>query len=81
MTGRRPHSIWCSPGERDAIGARAAAAGMTVSRFVMERALAKGGAGERAATLTEAERDELHDGVRRLIGFVRLLEDAAEEGK
>lgn len=54
---------------------------MTVSRFVMERALAKGGAGERAATLTEAERDELHDGVRRLIGFVRLLEDAAEEGK
>ena len=58
------------------IGARAAAAGMTVSRFVMERALAEGGAGERAAALTEAERDELHDGVRRLIGFVRLLEEA-----
>lgn len=81
MTGRRPRSVWCSPEERDAIGARAAAAGLTVSRFVLERALAEDGSGGAAAPLTEAERAELHEGVSQLIDIMRLLEGAvADEG-
>ena len=74
MTGnKRPRSVYCSPEERDEIGARAAAAGMTVSSFVLERGLAGGGAGEAAAGLTAAERAELHAGVRRLIDFAGMI--------
>ena len=80
MTGnKRPRSVYCSPEERDAIGARAAAAGMTVSSFVLERGLAGGGAGVAAAGLTAAERAELHEGVRRLIDFAGLVRDAAAD--
>lgn len=80
MTGnKRPRSVYCSPEERDAIGARAAAAGMTVSSFVLERGLAGGGAGGAAAGLTAEERAELHEGVRRLIGFAGMVRDAAAE--
>ena len=78
VTGKkRPRSVYCSPEERDAIGARAAAAGMTVSSFVLARGLASGGVGEAAAGLTAAERAELHEGVRRLIGFAGMVRDAA----
>ncbi len=80
MTGnKRPRSVYCSPEERDAIGTRAAAAGMTVSSFVLERGLADGVAGGTAAGLTAAERAELHAGVRRLIGLAGLVRDAAAD--
>ena len=79
MTGnKRPHSLYCSPEERDAIGARAAA-GMTVSSFVLERGLAGGRAGGAAAGLTAAERAELHAGVRRLIRLAGLVRNAAAD--
>lgn len=80
MTGnKRPRSVYCSPEEHDAIGVRAAAAGMTVSSFVLERGLAGGGAKGASAGLTAAERAELHEGVRRLIGFAGMVRDAAAE--
>lgn len=80
MTGnKRPRSLYCSPEERDAIGALAAAAGMTVSSFVLERGLAGGRAGGAAAGLTAAERVELHAGVRGLIGFAGMVRDAAAD--
>ena len=79
MSLRRPRSMYCSPGERDAIQERAAAAGQPVSRFVMERALSGEEAG-RAAALTVEERAELHDGVRRLVALAGVLRSAAGDG-
>ena len=80
MTNKRPRSLYCSPEERDAVGARAAAAGMTVSAFVLERGLAGSAGKESDAGLTAAERAELHEGVRRLIGFAGVVRDAAADG-
>ncbi len=80
-TAKRPRSVYCSPGERDALGERAAAAGVSVSSFVLERALGDGGGKGEAPRLSEAERAELHDGVRRLIGFADVIRGAvADEG-
>ena len=76
MSRKRPRSVYCSPGEYAAIQERAAAAGRPVSRFVLERALKGGGT---AVALTEEERAELHDGVRRLVAFADLLRGAAPE--
>lgn len=81
MTGKRPRSIYCSPGERDALGERAAAAGLSVSSFVLARGLADVGSEEEASGLTEAERTELHDGIRWLAGLADMLHDAmADDG-
>ncbi len=78
MSRKRPRSVYCSPGEYAAIQERAAAAGKPVSRFVLERAL-KGLGTAPAVALTEEERAELHDGVRRLVAFVDLLRGAGPE--
>lgn len=81
MTGKRPRSIYCSPGERDALGERAAAAGLSVSSFVLARGLADDGGEAEASGLTEAERAELHDGIRWLVGLAAMLHDAmADDG-
>lgn len=75
MNRKRPRSVYCSPEEHAAIRERAAAAGLPVSRFLLERAQQareEAGSGP-AAALTEAERAELHDGVRVLSAFADLL--------
>ena len=78
MSRKRPRSVYCSPEEHAAIRERAAAAGLPVSRFLLERAREEVGSGP-AAALTEAERAELHDGIRVLAAFADLLSGAAPE--
>ena len=79
MSRKRPRSVYCSPEEHAAIQERAAAAGLPVSRFLLERAREEAGSGP-AAVLTEAERAELHDGIRVLAAFADLLLGAASGG-
>ena len=82
MNRKRPRSVYCSPEEHAAIRERAAAAGLPVSRFLLERAQQareEAGSGP-AAALTEAERAELHDGIRMLAAFADLLLGAAPGG-
>ena len=79
MSRKRPRSVYCSPEEHAAIQERAASAGLPVSRFLLERALKDGGTAP-AAALTEAERAELHDGIRVLAAFADLLCGAASGG-
>ena len=79
MSRKRPRSVYCSPEEHAAIRERAAATGLPVSRFLMERAREEAGSGP-AAVLTEAERAELHDGIRVLAAFADLLRGAAPGG-
>lgn len=69
MQHKRPRSVYCSPEERDAILKGAAAAGKSVSRFILDLAL-DGEDACRAGALTEQERAELRDGVRRLAALV-----------
>lgn len=77
MQQKRPRNVYCSPGERAAILKAAAAAGKSVSSFVLDRALDGGDIG-RAGRLTEEERAELRDGVGRLAGLVGLPPPGAE---
>ncbi len=61
--------MYCSPQERDAIQERAANAGKSTSGFVLDLALEDGADGH-ADALTEEERAELRDGVRRLAALL-----------
>ena len=79
MTGDAPRpkqrSLHCSPEEQEAIRARAAAAGRTVSRHVLE--LARADAPERhPLILSGAEQAELRDGVAELRALVRAARAA-----
>lgn len=78
MQHKRPRSVYCSPEERDAILKGAAAAGKSVSRFILDLALDGGDACRRGA-LTEEERAELRDGVRRLAALVGVPPPGAEQ--
>ena len=70
--GRRQRSLHCNPSEQALVRARAAAAGKTVSRYVLELALADDPA-RHALVLTEEEQAVLRDGVREVQAFVRAL--------
>ena len=71
MQPQRPRSVYCSPEERDAIQERAADAGRSTAGFVLDLALEDGADG-RADALTEEERAELRDGVRRLVALLGI---------
>ena len=71
-SGRRQRSLHCKPAEQVMIRERAAAAGKTVSRYVMELALADD-PDRHPLVLTEEEQAELRDGVRELQAFVLAL--------
>ena len=69
---RRQRSLHCKPAEQVMIRERAAAADKTVSRYVLELALADD-PDRHPLVLTEAEQVEQRDGVRELQAFVRAL--------
>ena len=71
-SGRRQRSLHCKPAEQAMIRERAAAAGKTASRYVMELALADD-PDRHPLVLTEEEQAELRDGVRELQAFVLAL--------
>ena len=73
-TGRRQRSLHCKPDEQAMIRARAEAAGKTVSRYVLDLALADD-PDRHPVVLTEDEQAELRDGVRELRAFVRAVND------
>ena len=70
--GRRQRSLHCKPAEQAMIRERAAAADKTVSRYVLDLALADD-PDRHPLVLTEAEQVEQRDGVRELQAFVRAL--------
>lgn len=76
---KRARGVHCSPEQRDAIRERAAAAGSTVSRLVLDAALADR-TGGRASALSAEELAELHRGFRTLVAFVGFLRDRTAEG-
>ncbi len=67
---RRQRSLHCRPGEQEAIRGAAAAAGKTVSRYVLDLALADD-PDRHPVALTEAEQAELRDRVEEVWSFVR----------
>jgi len=71
-SGRRQRSLYCNPAEQAMIRERAAAAGMTVSRYVIERALADD-PDRHPLVLTEEEQAEVRGGVLELRDFVHAL--------
>ena len=73
-TGRRQRSLHCNPDEQAMIRARAEAAGKTVSRYVLDLALADD-PDRHPVVLTPDEQAELRDGVRELRAFVRAEND------
>ena len=73
-TGRRQRSLHCKPDEQAMIRARAEAAGKTVSRYVLDLALADD-PDRHPVVLTPDEQAELRDGVRELRAFVRAEND------
>ena len=75
---RRQRSLHCKPGEQALIRERAAVAGKTVSRYVLDLALADD-PGVHAVALTEEEQLELRDRVREIWTFVRAAQQAAED--
>ena len=81
MTGdyRRQRSLHCKPGEQALIRERAALTGKTVSRYVLDLALADD-LDRHAVALTEEEQLELHDRVRELWIFVRAAKQAVGDG-
>ena len=76
MMLKRPWTIWCSPEERAAIRARARAAGVPVSRLVLDLAFSEAG-GRDGEALTAEEMAELLGGFRMLIAFVRMAKGGA----
>ena len=72
--GRRQRSLHCNPDEQAAIRARAAVAEKTVSRYVLDLALADD-PDRHPVVLTPDEQAELRDGVRELRVFVRSVND------
>ncbi len=76
MMLKRPWTVWCSPEERATIRARARAAGVPVSRLVLDLAFAETGSHDGAA-LTAEEMAELLGGFRVLVAFVRMVKGEA----
>ncbi len=76
MILKRAWTVWCRPEERAAIRARARAAGVPVSRLVLDLAFAEAGNRDEAA-LTAEEMAELLGGFRVLVAFVRMVKDEA----
>ena len=70
--GRRQRSLHCKPAEQAMIRERAAAAGKTVSRYVMELALADD-PDRHPLVLSEEEQVKLRDGVLELQALARAL--------
>ncbi len=70
--GRRQRSPHCKPAEQAMVRERAAAAGKTVSRYVVELALADD-PDRHPLVLTEEEQAALRDGVGEVRAFVRAL--------
>ena len=70
--GRRQRSLHCKPAEQAMIRERAAAADKTVSRYVMELALADD-PDRHPLVLTKDEQAALRDGVLELQAFVQAL--------
>ena len=70
--GRRQRSLHCKPAEQAMIRERAEAAEKTVSRYVMELALADD-PDRHPLVLTEEEQAEQRDAIRELQVFVRAL--------
>ena len=70
--GRRQRSLHCKPAEQAMVRERAAAAGKTVSRYVVELALADD-PDRHPLVLTKEEQAELRDGVREVQAFVQAL--------
>ena len=78
MIGKRPRGFYCTREERSAIGARAAAAGLSVSRLVLD--LVRDDIAERHVSgLAAEEMAALLDGLRVLAAYVRGLPDRAED--
>ena len=70
MNRKHPRGFYCTRDERAAIGARAAAAGLSVSRLILD--LARDDIADRpVAAPTAAEMAELFDGFRALAAFLR----------
>ena len=71
MTDRaRQRSLYCRPGDRATIRGRAAAAGKTVSGYLLDLAEADD-PDRHPVALTPAEQAELRDGVRELLARER----------
>ena len=70
--GRRQRSLHCKPAEQAMIRERAAAAGKTVSRYVIELALADD-PDRHPLVLTEEEQVEQRDAVLELQALVRAF--------
>lgn len=79
MTRKRSRAIYCTPEDRAAIRARAAAAGKPVSRLILDLAFAEA-ADRRGSALTAEEMGELLDGFRTLAAFVRALKEGTTVG-
>ena len=71
-SGRRQRSLHCKPAEQAMIRERAAATEKTVSRYVMELALADD-PDRHPLVLTEEEQVEQRDGVLEVQALVRAL--------
>lgn len=70
MIPKRPRNLHCGRAERDAIRARAAAAGKTVTRFLLDPVVA-GDREDGVPGLTPRELAELCEGLRAVIAFMR----------
>ena len=69
---RRQRSLHCTPAEQAMIRARAEEASKTVTRHVLDLALADD-PDRHPLVLTEEEQAELHDGIRAVEAFVLAL--------
>ena len=78
MIGKRPRGFYCTREERAVIGARAAAAGLSVSRLVLDLVHDDMADGP-VSGLTATEMTELLDGLRVVVAYVRGLPDRAED--
>ena len=78
MIGKRPRGFYCTREERSAIGARAAAAGLSVSRLVLDLVHDDMADGP-VSGLTVEDMAALLDGLRVLAAYVRGLPDRAED--
>ena len=78
-SGRRQRSLHCKPAEQAMIRERAAAAEKTVSRYVVELALADD-PDRHPLVLSEEEQVELRDGVLELQALARALRRALPGG-
>ena len=77
MIRKRARNLHCSKAARDAIRGRAAAAGKTVSRFLLDPVVSRGRE-DGVAGLTPGELAELCEGLRAVVAFVRASRDRQE---